>query len=191
MIVDAAADRYAAALDAALGPEEAIKAEALLASVDVEVEAQPALKAALRHPLIRATAKRRVLERLFGTDKDGVGPKLGMFLEIVFARGRGEELSSMTEALRDLLDARQERFRGEVVSAVPLTDEDVTRLSELLAKRLGGKVLLSRRVDENLLGGFEVRVGGRLLDLSLRRRLDGIRRALGAEGFVATRTGKG
>jgi F-type H+-transporting ATPase subunit delta len=193
MMVDAAARRYAGALRVALGPQRASAAQALLAEMARAVAESPDLGAALRHPLVSAQAKRRVLERLFGPPRPGgeaFTPELGAFLETLFDNGRGHELAAASQALADILDREAGRLRGEVVSAVPLADDAFARLTTLLGRRLGGTVVLDRRVDPAVIGGLEVRVGGRLLDLTVRRRLQGMRRALIAGG-PGTERGKG
>ena len=68
--------------------------------------------------------------------------------------------------------------RGEVEALVetaqPLTQEEKTALTAALSKKSGKTVLLTERVNPALLGGARVYLEGRLLDGTMRRRLDGI-----------------
>jgi len=75
-----------------------------------------------------------------------------------------------------------EQQRGEidasVTSARPLTDAQVTELKRVLKARLGRDPLLDARVDPGLLGGLVVKVGSRMIDSSLRTKLNGLRIAM-------------
>ena len=64
---------------------------------------------------------------------------------------------------------------AEVVSAVPLTEEEIHRLTATLSARMGRTVTLTCTVDESLLGGMVVRVDGKVLDGSLRSRLHAVK----------------
>lgn len=65
-------------------------------------------------------------------------------------------------------------FHADVTSAQPLRDDQVHRLREKLAARLGGTVRLTLKVNPALLGGLRVQIGSRLVDTTLRGKLDRI-----------------
>jgi F-type H+-transporting ATPase subunit delta len=74
------------------------------------------------------------------------------------------------------------RLRGEtsaqVTSARPLTDAQTAELKSLLRSKLNRDVQLDARVDPTLLGGLIVKVGSRMIDSSLRTKLEGLRAAM-------------
>jgi F-type H+-transporting ATPase subunit delta len=65
-----------------------------------------------------------------------------------------------------------------VVSAAPLTDDELTALTTRLETTTGGRIELQTSVDPSLLGGLVVRVGDRLIDGSVRGRLERLRNQL-------------
>lgn len=75
-----------------------------------------------------------------------------------------------------------ERLRGEisaqVTSARPLTDAQTAELKNILRTKLGREARLETKVDPSLLGGLVVKVGSRMIDSSLRTKLDGLRLAM-------------
>ena len=69
-------------------------------------------------------------------------------------------------------------MRAEVVSAAPLRDEQLARLRDALAARVGRQLDLEVRVDPELLGGVVAKVGDLLFDGSLRTQLRQLRAGL-------------
>jgi F-type H+-transporting ATPase subunit delta len=66
----------------------------------------------------------------------------------------------------------------QVRSAVPLTEEEKERLSEVLARSLRKQVRLETNVDPSLIGGVMLRIGDRLLDGSVKGQLNLLRQRL-------------
>jgi F-type H+-transporting ATPase subunit delta len=58
-----------------------------------------------------------------------------------------------------------------VASAVPLSQKELDNIREKLGEMFGRKVEVTARVDESLLGGIVARVGDKVIDGSLSRRL--------------------
>lgn len=74
------------------------------------------------------------------------------------------------------------RARGEVVaevtSAAALTDAQVADLKSTLKASVGKDVTLAQKVDPSILGGLVVKIGSRMVDSSLKTKLDGMKLAL-------------
>ena len=83
-----------------------------------------------------------------------------------------------------LLAARQRgEVSADVPSAHPLTDDQMTALKDELRASIGGKdVQINTRVDPNLLGGLIVKVGSRMIDSSLRTKLNNLKVAMKGTG---------
>jgi F-type H+-transporting ATPase subunit delta len=77
---------------------------------------------------------------------------------------------------------RWSRKRGEVRRAgdvgPPLSDSQVAELKRILKAKLGRDARLDAKVDPSLLGGLIVKVGSRMIDSSLRTKLEGLRAAM-------------
>jgi F-type H+-transporting ATPase subunit delta len=74
------------------------------------------------------------------------------------------------------------RARGEteaeVTAARALSDGEIAELKSVLKSKLGKEPRLHAKVDPTLLGGLVVKVGSRMIDSSLRTKLDGLRSAM-------------
>lgn len=67
---------------------------------------------------------------------------------------------------------------ARITSAVPLTEEERSRLEESLGRRFGDGLQLRYRVDDSILGGVIVRVGDRVIDGSVASKLAALRERL-------------
>jgi F-type H+-transporting ATPase subunit delta len=67
---------------------------------------------------------------------------------------------------------------ADVVSAHPLSAEQMNALQDVLKAQVGKDVQINKRVDPNLLGGIVVKVGSRMIDSSLRTKLNNLKVAM-------------
>ena len=92
-------------------------------------------------------------------------------------------------ALKDMIDAflaelarRRGEASAEVTTAVKLTDKEVEAVTESLRKVMGQKVAVNLSVDPAVIGGMIVRVGSRMIDSSIRTKLQRLRLAMKGVG---------
>jgi F-type H+-transporting ATPase subunit delta len=96
----------------------------------------------------------------------------------VLTLARKRRLFALTDIIRtfEMLLARQKgEIDAEVASARPLSDAETAELKRVLKMKLGREARLSARVEPDLLGGLVVKVGSRMIDSSLRTKLEGLR----------------
>ncbi|MBA2382659.1 MAG: ATP synthase F1 subunit delta [Chloroflexi bacterium] len=99
---------------------------------------------------------------------------------LLVRRHRIEQLPRVVAEFVRLDERRQGITHATATSALPLTDLEVRALTARLEQMTGGTVALDTDVDERLLGGLIVRVGDRLIDGSVRGRLERLRNQLAA-----------
>jgi F-type H+-transporting ATPase subunit delta len=99
-------------------------------------------------------------------------------VQLLLKRGRIEELPRVAAEFRRLDDRRQGITHATVTSASALTPDEIRALTARLEQSTGGRIALDTVVDEALLGGLIVRVGDRLIDGSVRGRLERLRNQL-------------
>lgn len=93
-------------------------------------------------------------------------------------RGRISEIGDVVLALGEIVDARLERARADVQAAAELSPEQLQRIKSGLEKYSGKTVQMETRIDPEIMGGVIVRLGGTVIDGSLRARLNRIRATL-------------
>jgi F-type H+-transporting ATPase subunit delta len=94
------------------------------------------------------------------------------FAVLLVERGRIAFLPMISRAYQELTDLQLGRVRAVVSSARPLDVVTEAEIQRALERRTGKKVLMKTEVDPSLIGGVVARVGGLVLDGSLRTRLD-------------------
>jgi F-type H+-transporting ATPase subunit delta len=100
------------------------------------------------------------------------------FLGVVARNRRLFAVPAMIEAfLADLAERRGE-VTAEVTAAQPLTDAQQNALTEQLRRAVGRRVTVDIRIDPALLGGMMVKVGSRMVDGSLRSKLQRLQMAM-------------
>lgn len=95
--------------------------------------------------------------------------------------GLNRRLFALDVIARDYL-ARLAAKRGEVTAeisaATPLSEAQLDAIAEILKKYAGRKVSLDAKVDPGLLGGLVVRIGSRMVDASLKTKLQHLKLAM-------------
>ncbi|HEY6578674.1 MAG TPA: F0F1 ATP synthase subunit delta [Rhizomicrobium sp.] len=87
-------------------------------------------------------------------------------------------LVDIVRAFEELLGRQKGEVDAEVSAARPLSDAETGELKRVLKAGLGREARLSMRIDPALLGGLVVKVGSRMIDSSLRTKLQGLRNAM-------------
>jgi F-type H+-transporting ATPase subunit delta len=113
----------------------------------------------------------------------GLSQPVRNLILLLVRRGRIEQLQRLVDEFVRLDERRQNITHASATSALPLTDIEVRALTARLEQMTGGRIALDTSVDESLLGGLIVRVGDRLIDGSVRGRLERLRNQL-ASGAI-------
>lgn len=128
----------------------------------------PELRAFWLRPEVSPAAKIEALHRIFDQD---LGPLTRRLLEVIVKKGRIAALPAIFQELLRLFDQARGIVQVEVESASGLSSQETQALQGALQRATGHRVQLHMRTNRELLGGLVVRIGDRVLDGSLARRL--------------------
>jgi F-type H+-transporting ATPase subunit delta len=169
--------RYAAALfDLAKDQRQLDKVAADVATFQGMVVASEDLRRLLRSPVIPAAEQGRALGAVLAAA--GIAGLTANFLKLVAHNRRLFAVAAMLESFLALLARERGEVRAEVTTAHPLTAAQLELLSDTLKAQLGTRVKVDTQVDANLLGGLIVKVGSRMVDGSLRTKLNNLKVAM-------------
>ena len=111
-------------------------------------------------------------------EKLGAAPLTRHFVLLLAAKRRLFVLADAIRGFEALVAREHGEIDAEVASARPLSESETTELRRVLKSKLGREPRLEARVDPTLLGGLVVKVGSRMIDSSLRTKLNGMRAAM-------------
>ena len=136
------------------------------------IESDPKLRRFLESPRVAAARKNEVLAKAF---QDRFPRLLVRYLQMLVTKGRQMLLPQIVTEYYNLLDEAEGRVHARVTLAQQPTDADVATIAQQLGRVLGKTVVPHVVVNPQILGGIVVRVGDRVMDGSVRRRLQTLR----------------
>jgi len=130
----------------------------------------------VRSPVFSANDQNRAIAAV--VEKAGITGVAANFIGLVAKNRRLFAISDMIRDFRRLLAAHRGEVTAEVASAAKLTAAQVEALKAALKEKVGHDVQLDATIDPALLGGLVVKVGSRMIDTSLRTKLNSLKIAM-------------
>jgi F-type H+-transporting ATPase subunit delta len=130
--------------------------------------------AALESPKLKLDDKTRFLSERLGE----INPLALNLVRLLITKAGIGMIGGIAGEYQRLLDGYHGIEPAEVITAIPLDDKDIKKLTENLGALIGKKVVLKSEVDPDVIGGIVARVGGKLLDGSTRSKLAALKREL-------------
>ncbi len=165
------AGRYASALfDLARDERQIESVSASLEAVRSALSQSAEFKALTTSPLVgREEAAKAVAA---AADSLGLDPLTRRFLGVLAKNGRLAQLEPVITTFARLAADHRGETTAEVTSAFPLNDDQLAALKANLKARGGRDVAIDARVDPAILGGIVVRLGSRMIDASIKTKLN-------------------
>lgn len=139
------------------------------------LEAGPELRLVLGDPNVPADRKRELLNTLLAGK---VVPVALLLIAQVVVHPRGRNLGRGLETYAELVAELRRRLVAVVRSATALSEEQRRRVVAWLSSSYGRDVHLNVEVDPRVIGGFSIRIGDDLIDMTVVGRIDDVRRRL-------------
>jgi F-type H+-transporting ATPase subunit delta len=177
-VVSGVAGRYASALfSLAQDQREGQVVADALTRFDTLITESPDLERLVRSPVFSAAEQLKALDAVLA--QAGIGGVAANFIRLVASKRRLYFIREMIADYRKLYDTARGVTRAEVTSAATLTDANVAALKESLRTASGGREIdLDMKVDPSIIGGLIVKLGSRMVDGSLKTKLNAIRLAM-------------
>jgi F-type H+-transporting ATPase subunit delta len=168
------AGRYAAALfELAKDQKQLEQVERDLASLQAMLDSSADLRRLVLSPVITAENQAKALGAVLR--KAGISGLTANFVKLIARNRRLFAAADMMKAFRALVARERGEVSADVASAHALTPEQMQLLSDTLRTSIGKNVRIDTRVDPNLLGGLVVKIGSRMIDSSLRTKLNNLK----------------
>ena len=127
------------------------------------------LRRLVRSPVLTRADQAKAMAAVL--EKAGTSDLVRRFVGLVAENRRLFALTDMIEAFLADLARRRGEVTASVTSAVPLNDAQTAALTDALRKAVGGKVAIETHTDASLIGGLIVKVGSRMVDSSIKSKL--------------------
>ena len=169
------AGRYASALFSLARESNATdQVAASLDSFDRMIAESADLERLVRSPVFSAEEQVKALSVIL--ERAAITGVTANFIKLVASKRRLFSIRDMIRTYHLLNDSYRGVARAEVTSASPLTDANIAALKEQLKGVTGGKdVEITAKVDPSIIGGLVVKLGSRMVDGSLKTKLNSIR----------------
>jgi F-type H+-transporting ATPase subunit delta len=179
--VSGVSGRYATALFDLAREEKSIDVvSADLDKFDAMLADSADLARLVRSPVFSSDTQLKALTAIL--DKAGISGTTAKFLKVLTANRRLFAVADVSRAFRALVA----RFKGEatadVTVAEALSDKNLDSLKTALKSVTGKDVVLNVKVDPSIIGGLVVKLGSRMVDSSLRTKLNAIKHAMKEAG---------
>lgn len=140
------------------------------------IQETPLFQQMLTNPLVKPTQKKYLMHHIF--DKLKIVPQLTIFFDQIIELGLAKLMPSIIEQFIEQYNVQNHRYVAEVITTKPLKKDMLADIRSGLEKHIKGEILIDEKVDPDILGGFIVKINGKLFDASLRRELSFIAQSL-------------
>ncbi|MEL6289851.1 MAG: F0F1 ATP synthase subunit delta [Pseudomonadota bacterium] len=134
------------------------------------------LQRLVRSPVFSGEEQQKAIEALFA--KANAQPLTTNFFKLVAQNRRLFAVEDMIEAFRAILADHRGEVSADVTTATPLDDAQMEQLKTTLRETIGQEVQIATSVDPSILGGLIVKVGSRMVDSSLKTKLNTLKVAM-------------
>jgi F-type H+-transporting ATPase subunit delta len=111
-------------------------------------------------------------------ERSGLSPLVRDFLAVVARNRRLFAVPVMIESFLAKLAARRGEVTAEVLAAQSLSEAQLAALNEQLRRSIGSRVTVDVRIDPGLIGGLVVKLGSRMVDGSIKSKLQRLQLAM-------------
>lgn len=136
----------------------------------------------LRSPIIKADKKQSIIDAV---TKDSVSPIMAAFNKLLVTKGRESDLPEIIDAFVEQYNALKGIHKVKLTTAVPVSDELKNAIVSKAKAEAGlGEIELEAKVDENIIGGFLLEYNNNLVDASIIRDLNDIKKQFSQNVYI-------
>jgi len=173
MASDPLVKSYAEALFQVARAEEMLdRVEEELTRLNKSLDSNAELREFLSTSQISSDGKKSALFQIFGGK---VSPITLHWINMVIDQGRQRRLPVIIEAFLTLAQDARDKITAEVITSIPLSEDLAKRLEQELSKVTKKRVFLKPIIDDSILGGVIVKIENKVIDGSVKHRLEEIK----------------
>lgn len=169
-------DRYAKAfIELAEKQDMLDKFNSDLIAVKETIKSNKDLSDFLEHPLIQASDKKEVMEKVFG---EHVSPYTLNLIKLLIDKNRALILTLLADHYRAILREKRNIATAQIISAIEIDDDIKDRVKEKLERAFKRTIELEHVIDKDIIAGMIVKIDDKVVDGSIRTKLENMKRQL-------------
>ena len=133
------------------------------------------LKEFLENPVIKKQDKKEIIEKVF---VNSIALNTKHLLFILVDKNRFGFLSAIVDTLQKEIDELENTTRVEILSAIELTDDEKNAIENKLQNKFTDKIIANYSVDKSLIAGLLIKMGDRVIDLSMKSKFDTMKKQI-------------
>jgi F-type H+-transporting ATPase subunit delta len=179
------AERYARALfEVSCLTHEDVEIEQELEALCTAIERTPEIEKLLANPAFGVDEKKKFLEKIYSERNRPIYETLVNFFCVLFESRRFALIREITRSFKKIADAARGVGPARIWSAVPLDAASESKIVTRLEKIAGYKIIVEKIVDPALVGGIKVKIRNKVLDGSLKNKIELMKKELMATRSV-------
>jgi len=144
-----------------------------------EALGHPQFATLLENPKIRFSDKEKLLQNVL----KGINPTAMNLAYFLVSKNRIRIVGELVTEFKRLMNAQHGRESAEIITAVPLSDEEKEQIQKKLTTITQKDVVVTTQVDPSIMGGLVAKAGDQLIDGSIRTRLKELKKSLVEAGL--------
>ena len=171
------AERYATAIFEICKDEKSLdKLATNIADLGAAIDESAELRELISSPILSRTEQKSAIAAI--ADKIGLEAVMKNGLGVMADKRRLFVLPQLVSQLREMIADDKGEVTAEVASAKALTKAQSDKIAKTLKASVGKDVNIKATVDESLIGGLVVKVGSKMIDTSIKSRLNSLQNAM-------------
>jgi len=182
-IIGGISGRYASALYELctdMGETETNKIVSDMAALGLLIDSSADMQKLLKSPVISAEEQQAATSAIMSAV--GLSALSANFVGLIVRKRRSMFLPSIIKQFAALVSESRNELVAQVIAATELSDAQIQEIKTVLSKALGKDIIVEAEIDDTLLGGLIVKAGSRMVDGSVKTKLNSLKQAMSEVG---------
>ncbi|GAA0122903.1 ATP synthase F1 subunit delta [Clostridium faecium] len=140
-----------------------------------EINKEPQFQIILEHPKLSKDDKKDMITSIF---YGNVSKSVLTFCYNLIDNGMEKYFSRIGKDFEDRVNEKYGVVEVVAYTTLPINDDGMKKLKKILTKKLHKRIILSNKVEKSIVGGGILKIGDKIIDVSIKGRLDGIYRSI-------------
>ncbi len=149
--------------------------------IDETIDSSREFSNLLNSPIVKPDTKVAILNKVFVGQ---IGQITHGFIKLLTEKGREGYLAEVAQSFVDQVKVHKHIVTAEVITAISMDENTRQNILRIAQNMKGGEIDLTEKVDNNLIGGFVLRVGDKMIDTSIAGKIRDLKREFDDNPYI-------